>query len=209
MYDVVGVRFKKAGKVYYFDPNQFDISENEFVIVETVRGIEYGKVVITKKQVDENDVVLPLKKVIRIANENDRTIVEENKHAAKEAYQVCQQKVVEHNLDMKLVDVEYTFDRNKIIFYFTADGRIDFRELVKDLAAIFRTRIELRQIGVRDEAKMLGGIGPCGRMLCCSTFLGDFEPVSIKMAKDQNLSLNPAKISGLCGRLMCCLKYEN
>ncbi len=209
LYDVVGVRFKKAGKVYYFDPNQFDISENEFVIVETVRGIEYGKVVITKKQVDENDVVLPLKKVIRIANENDRTIVEENKHAAKEAYQVCQQKVVEHNLDMKLVDVEYTFDRNKIIFYFTADGRIDFRELVKDLAAIFRTRIELRQIGVRDEAKMLGGIGPCGRMLCCSTFLRDFEPVSIKMAKDQNLSLNPAKISGLCGRLMCCLKYEN
>lgn len=209
LYDVVGVHFKKAGKVYYFDPNQFDISENEFVIVETVRGIEYGKVVITKKQVDENDVVLPLKKVIRIANENDRTIVEENKHAAKEAYQVCQQKVVEHNLDMKLVDVEYTFDRNKIIFYFTADGRIDFRELVKDLAAIFRTRIELRQIGVRDEAKMLGGIGPCGRMLCCSTFLGDFEPVSIKMAKDQNLSLNPAKISGLCGRLMCCLKYEN
>ncbi|EAO53084.1 Phosphorelay inhibitor [Bacillus thuringiensis serovar israelensis ATCC 35646] len=209
LYDVVGVRFKKAGKVYYFDPNQFDISENEFVIVETVRGIEYGKVVITKKQVDENDVVLPLKKVIRIANENDRTIVEENKHAAKEAYQVCQQKVVEHNLDMKLVDVEYTFDRNKIIFYFTADGRIDFRELVKDLAAIFRTRIELRQIGVRDEAKMLGGIGPCGRMLCSTTFLGDFEPVSIKMAKDQNLSLNPAKISGLCGRLMCCLKYEN
>ncbi|ABS20402.1 PSP1 domain-containing protein [Bacillus cytotoxicus] len=209
MYDVVGVRFKKAGKVYYFDPNQFDISENEFVIVETVRGIEYGKVVITKKQVDENDVVLPLKKVIRIANENDRTIVEENKHAAKEAYQVCQQKVADHNLDMKLVDVEYTFDRNKIIFYFTADGRIDFRELVKDLAAIFRTRIELRQIGVRDEAKMLGGIGPCGRMLCCSTFLGDFEPVSIKMAKDQNLSLNPTKISGLCGRLMCCLKYEN
>lgn len=209
LYDVVGVRFKKAGKVYYFDPNQFDISENEFVIVETVRGIEYGKVVITKKQVDENDVVLPLKKVIRIANENDRTIVEENKHAAKEVYQVCQQKVGEHKLDMKLVDVEYTFDRNKIIFYFTADGRIDFRELVKDLAAIFRTRIELRQIGVRDEAKMLGGIGPCGRMLCCSTFLGDFEPVSIKMAKDQNLSLNPAKISGLCGRLMCCLKYEN
>ncbi|MGG2067690.1 MULTISPECIES: PSP1 domain-containing protein [unclassified Bacillus (in: firmicutes)] len=209
MYDVVGVRFKKAGKVYYFDPNQFDISENEFAIVETVRGIEYGKVVITKKQVDENDVVLPLKKVIRIADENDRTIVEENKRAAKEAYQVCQQKVIEHDLDMKLVDVEYTFDRNKVIFYFTADGRIDFRDLVKDLAAIFRTRIELRQIGVRDEAKMLGGIGPCGRMLCCSTFLGDFEPVSIKMAKDQNLSLNPAKISGLCGRLMCCLKYEN
>ncbi|MCP8971200.1 PSP1 domain-containing protein [Ectobacillus ponti] len=209
MYDVVGVRFKKAGKVYYFDPNQLDIPEQEFVIVETVRGIEYGKVVMNKKQVDENDVVLPLKKVIRIANENDRSIVEENKRAAREAYTVCSQKVIDHELDMKLVDVEYTFDRNKVIFYFTADGRVDFRELVKDLASIFRTRIELRQIGVRDEAKMLGGIGPCGRMLCCSTFLGDFEPVSIKMAKDQNLSLNPAKISGLCGRLMCCLKYEN
>ncbi len=209
MYDVVGVRFKKAGKIYYFDPNELDIPDNEFVIVETVRGIEYGKVVINKKKVDEHDVVLPLKKVIRIADENDRRIVEENKQAAKEAYEICSQKVANHELDMKLVDVEYTFDRNKVIFYFTADGRIDFRELVKDLAAIFRTRIELRQIGVRDEAKMLGGIGPCGRMLCCSTFLGDFEPVSIKMAKDQNLSLNPAKISGLCGRLMCCLKYEN
>jgi cell fate regulator YaaT (PSP1 superfamily) len=209
LYDVVGVRFKKAGKIYYFDPNDFDIPENEFVIVETARGIEYGKVVMNKKQVDENDLVLPLKKVIRIADESDRELVEENKNAAKEAYRVCSQKVTEHDLDMKLVDVEYTFDRNKVIFYFTADGRIDFRELVKDLAAIFRTRIELRQIGVRDEAKMLGGIGPCGRMLCCSTFLGDFEPVSIKMAKDQNLSLNPAKISGLCGRLMCCLKYEN
>jgi cell fate regulator YaaT (PSP1 superfamily) len=209
LYDVVGVRFKKAGKIYYFDPNELDIPNNEFVIVETVRGIEYGKVVINKKKVDEHDVVLPLKKVIRIADENDRRIVEENKQAAKEAYEICSQKVANHELDMKLVDVEYTFDRNKVIFYFTADGRIDFRELVKDLAAIFRTRIELRQIGVRDEAKMLGGIGPCGRMLCCSTFLGDFEPVSIKMAKDQNLSLNPAKISGLCGRLMCCLKYEN
>ncbi|MFD3448291.1 stage 0 sporulation family protein [Microbacteriaceae bacterium 4G12] len=209
MYDVVGVRFKKAGKIYYFDPNDIEIPPNEFVIVETVRGIEYGKVVMNKKQVDDNDVVLPLKKVIRIADEQDRRIVEENKSAAKEAYQVCSQKVTEHDLDMKLVDVEYTFDRNKVIFYFTADGRIDFRELVKDLAAIFRTRIELRQIGVRDEAKMLGGIGPCGRILCCSTFLGDFDPVSIKMAKDQNLSLNPAKISGLCGRLMCCLKYEN
>ncbi|UOY91401.1 stage 0 sporulation family protein [Ectobacillus sp. JY-23] len=209
MYDVVGVRFKKAGKIYYFDPNHLDIPENEFVIVETVRGIEYGKVVMNQKKVDENDVVLPLKKVLRIADENDRSIVEENKVAAKEAYRVCSEKVAIHELDMKLVDVEYTFDRNKVIFYFTADGRIDFRELVKDLAAIFRTRIELRQIGVRDEAKMLGGIGPCGRMLCCSTFLGDFDPVSIKMAKDQNLSLNPAKISGLCGRLMCCLKYEN
>ncbi|MCH1626956.1 PSP1 domain-containing protein [Ferdinandcohnia quinoae] len=209
MYDVVGVRFKKAGKIYYFDPNGYTIPDGEFVIVETVRGIEFGKVVINKKQVDEHDIVLPLKKVIRIADPKDKLIVEENKHAAKEAYDVCLEKVVEHSLDMKLVDVEYTFDRNKVIFYFTADGRVDFRELVKDLAAIFRTRIELRQIGVRDEAKMLGGIGPCGRMLCCSTFLGDFEPVSIKMAKDQNLSLNPTKISGLCGRLMCCLKYEN
>lgn len=209
MYNVVGVRFKKAGKIYYFDPGELQIQKDDFVIVETVRGVEYGKVVIAKKEVDENDVVLPLKKVLRVADEKDRLIVEENKQEAKEAYEVCLQKVLEHGLDMKLVDVEFTFDRNKIIFYFTADGRVDFRELVKDLAAIFKTRIELRQIGVRDEAKMLGGIGPCGRMLCCSTFLGDFEPVSIKMAKDQNLSLNPTKISGLCGRLMCCLKYEN
>ena len=209
MYDVVGVRFKKAGKIYYFDPGDLSIQKGNFVIVETVRGVEYGRVVIDPKQVDENDVVLPLKKVLRIADQKDRMIVEENRLAAKEAYDVCDEKVSIHQLDMKLVDVEYTFDRNKIIFYFTADGRVDFRELVKDLAAIFRTRIELRQIGVRDEAKMLGGIGPCGRMLCCSTFLGDFEPVSIKMAKDQNLSLNPTKISGLCGRLMCCLKYEN
>ncbi|MBY0095498.1 PSP1 domain-containing protein [Mesobacillus maritimus] len=209
MYDVVGVRFKKAGKIYYFDPGELDIQKDDFVIVETVRGVEFGRVVVAKKQVGENDVVLPLKKVVRIADQKDRIIVEENKAAAKEAYEVCGQKVNEHQLDMKLVDVEYTFDRNKVIFYFTADGRVDFRELVKDLAAIFRTRIELRQIGVRDEAKMLGGVGPCGRMLCCSTFLGDFDPVSIKMAKDQNLSLNPTKISGLCGRLMCCLKYEN
>ncbi|WP_044736577.1 stage 0 sporulation family protein [Geobacillus kaustophilus] len=209
MYTVVGVRFKKAGKIYYFDPGDAVIPVGEFVIVETARGIEYGKVVIANKQVDENDIVLPLKKVIRVANEKDKWIVEENKKAAREAYDICLRKVEEHGLEMKLVDVEYTFDRNKVIFYFTADGRVDFRELVKDLASIFRTRIELRQIGVRDEAKMLGGIGPCGRMLCCSTFLGDFEPVSIKMAKDQNLSLNPTKISGLCGRLMCCLKYEN
>lgn len=209
MYDVVGVRFKKAGKIYYFDPGELVIPKDEFVIVETVRGVEFGKVVTTRKQVDENDVVLPLKKVLRIADAKDRLIVEENKMAAQAAYDTCGQKVEEHQLDMKLVDVEYTFDRNKVVFYFTADGRVDFRDLVKDLAAIFRTRIELRQIGVRDEAKMLGGIGPCGRMLCCSTFLGDFEPVSIKMAKDQNLSLNPTKISGLCGRLMCCLKYEN
>ncbi|WP_042354613.1 PSP1 domain-containing protein [Bacillus rubiinfantis] len=209
MYDVVGVRFKKAGKIYYFDPGDLPIQKDDFVIVETVRGVEYGKAVIPRKQVEEHDVVLPLKKVVRIADQKDRMIVEENKQAAQEAYDLCNQKVSEHQLDMKLVDVEYTFDRNKIIFYFTSDGRVDFRELVKDLAAIFRTRIELRQIGVRDEAKMLGGIGPCGRMLCCSTFLGDFDPVSIKMAKDQNLSLNPTKISGLCGRLMCCLKYEN
>ncbi|OCA80656.1 stage 0 sporulation protein [Bacillus sp. FJAT-27225] len=209
MYDVVGVRFKKAGKIYYFDPGDLPINKDDYVIVETVRGVEFGKVVIARKQVDEHDVVLPLKKVVRIADQKDKLIVEENKHAAKEAYDVCCEKVSGHQLDMKLVDVEYTFDRNKVIFYFTADGRVDFRELVKDLASIFRTRIELRQIGVRDEAKMLGGIGPCGRMLCCSTFLGDFDPVSIKMAKDQNLSLNPTKISGLCGRLMCCLKYEN
>ncbi|MEK4920359.1 stage 0 sporulation family protein [Cytobacillus sp. FSL R5-0569] len=209
MYDVVGVRFKKAGKIYYFDPGDLQIQKDDFVIVETVRGVEYGKVVIAPKKVGEHDVVLPLKKVLRIGDQKDRMIVEENRQAAKEAYQVCLEKVTTHQLDMKLVDVEYTFDRNKVIFYFTADGRVDFRELVKDLAAIFRTRIELRQIGVRDEAKMLGGIGPCGRMLCCSTFLGDFDPVSIKMAKDQNLSLNPTKISGLCGRLMCCLKYEN
>jgi cell fate regulator YaaT (PSP1 superfamily) len=209
LYDVVGVRFKKAGKIYYFDPGDLSIQKDEFVIVETVRGVEYGRVVTPRKQVGEKDVVLPLKKVVRIADQKDRLIVDENKTAAKEAYDVCSDKVNEHQLDMKLVDVEYTFDRNKVIFYFTADGRVDFRELVKDLASIFRTRIELRQIGVRDEAKMLGGIGPCGRMLCCSTFLGDFDPVSIKMAKDQNLSLNPTKISGLCGRLMCCLKYEN
>ncbi|MEH7180071.1 PSP1 domain-containing protein [Neobacillus vireti] len=209
MYDVVGVRFKKAGKIYYFDPGDLSIEKDDFVIVETVRGVEYGKAVVPRKQVEEHDVVLPLKKVVRIADHKDRMIVEENKQAAQEAYDVCNEKVNGHQLDMKLVDVEYTFDRNKVIFYFTADGRVDFRELVKDLASIFRTRIELRQIGVRDEAKMLGGIGPCGRMLCCSTFLGDFDPVSIKMAKDQNLSLNPTKISGLCGRLMCCLKYEN
>ncbi|KAB7704326.1 stage 0 sporulation protein [Bacillus aerolatus] len=209
MYDVVGVRFKKAGKIYYFDPMDLGIEKNDHVIVETARGVEHGEVVVGPKKVEDNDIVLPLKKVIRKADQKDRLIVDENKTAAEEAFEICCGKIAEHKLDMKLVDVEYTFDRNKVIFYFTADGRVDFRELVKDLAAIFRTRIELRQIGVRDEAKMLGGIGPCGRMLCCSTFLGDFEPVSIKMAKDQNLSLNPTKISGLCGRLMCCLKYEN
>ncbi|KGA96465.1 stage 0 sporulation protein [Alkalihalobacillus alcalophilus ATCC 27647 = CGMCC 1.3604] len=209
MHQVVGVRFKKAGKIYYFSPGEFELEKGEAVIVETARGIEYGRVVIGVKTVGAEDVVLPLKQVIRIATAKDKLTVQENREAARNALDVCTEKIQEHDLDMKLVDVEYTFDRNKVLFYFTADGRIDFRELVKDLAAIFRTRIELRQIGVRDEAKMLGGIGPCGRMLCCSSFLGDFEPVSIKMAKDQNLSLNPAKISGLCGRLMCCLKYEN
>lgn len=209
MYQVVGVRFKRVGKIYYFDPQDLPVQKNRFVIVETSRGIEYGEVVIPPKEVGENDVVLPLKKVLRVATEQDREQMEDNRKAAKEAHQICLQKIASHGLDMKLVDVEYTFDRNKIIFYFTAEGRVDFRELVKDLASVFRTRIELRQIGVRDEAKILGGIGPCGRILCCSSFLGDFEPVSIKMAKDQNLSLNPTKISGLCGRLMCCLKYEN
>ncbi|AHA28377.1 stage 0 sporulation family protein [Exiguobacterium sp. MH3] len=209
MLEVVGVRFKEAGKIYYFAPGQKSLSRGQAVIVETVRGIEYGEVVIADKQMDEEDVVLPLKSILRIADDKDAMIVRENKVAALDAHAVCVEKIREHKLDMKLVDVEYTFDRNKVIFYFTAEGRVDFRELVKDLAAVFRTRIELRQIGVRDEAKLLGGIGPCGRVLCCSSFLGEFEPVSIKMAKDQNLSLNPTKISGVCGRLMCCLKYEN
>lgn len=209
MYKVIGVRFKKAGKIYYFDPLDYELNIDDCVIVETARGVEYGKVAIGVQTVDENDVVLPLKKIIRPASKHDEMKVEENDLEAREAYHIGLEKIKERQLDMKLVDVEYTFDKNKIIFYFTAEGRVDFRNLVKDLAAIFRTRIELRQIGVRDEAKMLGGIGPCGRMLCCSTFLGDFDPVSIKMAKDQNLSLNPSKISGLCGRLMCCLKYEN
>lgn len=209
MIEVVGVRFKKAGKIYYFDPDHNKLTTDDHVIVETARGIEYGKVVIPNRMVDIEDVVLPLKKVIRVANEEDKKTVEKNKKMAETAYTICLEKIAKHQLEMKLVDVEYTFDRNKVIFYFTADGRIDFRELVKDLAAKFKTRIELRQIGVRDEAKLIGGIGPCGRMLCCSTFLGDFEPVSIKMAKDQSLSLNPSKISGLCGRLMCCLKFEN
>jgi len=209
LYKVVGVRFKKAGKIYYFDPCDYELEEGNYVIVETARGVEYGKVVISARDIDENDVVLPLKKVVHPATSADLERVEENNSEALRAFQTGVDKIEEHKLEMKLVDVEYTFDRNKIVFYFTAEGRVDFRNLVKDLASIFRTRIELRQIGVRDEAKMLGGIGPCGRMLCCSTFLGDFEPVSIKMAKDQNLSLNPSKISGLCGRLMCCLKYEN
>jgi cell fate regulator YaaT (PSP1 superfamily) len=209
LYNVVGVRFKRAGKIYYFDPGEYQLEKDQYVIVETARGVEYGKIVVPMRQVGENDVVLPLKQVLRPATERDKIQVEENKAEARRAFDIANVKIAEHQLEMKLVDVEYTFDRNKVIFYFTAEGRVDFRELVKDLAAIFRTRIELRQIGVRDEAKLLGGIGPCGRMLCCSTFLGDFDPVSIKMAKDQNLSLNPTKISGLCGRLMCCLKYEN
>lgn len=209
MHNVVGVRFKKVGKIYYFDPVDLPVTKDQYVIVETARSIEYGKVAVGKKQVGESDVVLPLKKVQRIANDADAKVVEENKRAARQAFTTCQEKIRNHQLKMKLIDVEYTFNRNKIIFYFTAEGRVDFRELVKDLAAVFRIRIELRQIGVRDEAKMLSGIGPCGRVLCCSTWLGDFEPVSIKMAKDQNLSLNPTKLSGLCGRLMCCLKYEH
>ena len=209
MVKVAGIRFKKAGKIYYFDPHTIEIKKSDFVIVETIRGVEFGEVVVGPKEVSEEDIVAPLKKVIRVATEDDKIRNQENKEKEKDAFDICLDKVTKHNLDMKLTDVEYTFDNNKIIFYFTADGRVDFRELVKDLAAIFKTRIELRQIGVRDESKMLGGIGPCGRPLCCSTWLGDFEPVSIKMAKEQNLSLNPLKISGICSRLFCCLKYEH
>ncbi len=209
MFKVVGIRFKKAGKIYYFDPDEIEVGPSDFAIVETARGIEYGQIVIGSKMVSEDDVVLPLKKVIRKATAEDSEKIRINKEKEKEALRVCLEKIKEHQLPMKLIDVEYTFDENKVIFYFTAEGRIDFRELVKDLASIFRTRIELRQIGVRDEAKMIGGLGSCGRVLCCKSFLGDFEPVSIKMAKEQNLSLNPTKISGICGRLMCCLKYEN
>ena len=209
MVNVVGVRFKSAGKVYFFDPAGHVIEEGDNVIVETARGMEFGIVSSGPRNVKENDIVKPLKKVVRIANEKDIARNEENMKKRSEALRICQEKVTRHNLDMKLVDVEYTFDNNKIIFYFTADGRVDFRELVKDLASVFRMRIELRQIGVRDEAKMLGGVGCCGRGLCCHEWMNDFHPVSIKMAKTQNLSLNPVKISGICGRLMCCLKYEN
>lgn len=208
MVTVVGVRFKKAGKIYYFSPGELDVKKNEHVIVETARGVEFGECVIAPKQIGEDEIVSPLKSVIRIATQEDIDRHSENKQKEEEAFNVCLEKIQQHDLKMKLIDVEYTFDNNKVIFYFTADGRVDFRELVKDLAAIFRTRIELRQIGVRDEAKMIGGLGPCGRTMCCSTFLGDFAPVSIKMAKEQNLSLNPTKISGICGRLMCCLNYE-
>ena len=206
---VIGVRFKPAGKIYYFDPDNFKIEPDYKVIVETARGIEFGHVVVGPREISEEEVVQPLKKVLRVATEEDREQVKANQVKEKEAFQICLNKIAEHNLPMKLIEVEYTFDGSKIIFFFTAEGRVDFRELVKDLASIFRTRIELRQIGVRDEAKMLGGIGACGRVLCCHSFLGEFDPVSIKMAKEQNLSLNPSKISGICGRLMCCLKYEN
>lgn len=209
MVTIVGVRFKKAGKIYYFNPGEIDIQKNDCVIVETARGVELGEVVVGPKEVAEEDIVAPLKDVIRKMTDEDQQWHLENKEKEKEAFEICLEKIANHQLDMKLIDVEYTFDNNKVIFYFTADGRVDFRELVKDLAAVFKTRIELRQIGVRDEAKMLGGIGTCGKSLCCASWLGDFEPVSIKMAKEQSLSLNPTKISGICGRLFCCLKYEH
>lgn len=208
MIKVVGIRFQRAGKIYYFDPLDYDLETAMHVIVETARGVEMGTVLIPPKEVDDDKVVQPLKPVIRIATDDDEKVIEKNKEKEAEAYVICKEKIAKHGLDMKLVAAEYTFDNNKLLFYFTADGRIDFRELVKDLASVFRTRIELRQIGVRDETKMLGGIGICGRELCCKSYLTDFVPVSIKMAKEQNLSLNPTKISGVCGRLMCCLKNE-
>lgn len=205
---VVGVRFRKAGKVYYFDPLSFDIKQGSNVIVETARGVEFGYVVMGVRDLPEEKITLPLKPVLRPATEEDVKLQENNAKKEKEAFQICLEKIRKHNLEMKLIDSEYTFDNNKLLFYFTADGRVDFRELVKDLASVFKTRIELRQIGVRDETKILGGIGVCGRALCCHTYLSEFIPVSIKMAKEQNLSLNPTKISGVCGRLMCCLKNE-
>ena len=208
MIKVIGVRFRKAGKVYYFDPAQMEIKMGDHVIVETARGIEFGEVVLGVREVDEKKVIQPLKSVIRMATKNDEELERKNKEKEHEAFQICQEKIRKHELQMKLIDAEYTFDNNKLLFYFTADGRIDFRELVKDLASVFKTRIELRQIGVRDEAKIMGGIGVCGRPLCCATYMPEFVPVSIKMAKEQNLSLNPTKISGVCGRLMCCLKNE-
>ncbi len=208
MVNVIGVRFENAGKLYFFDPGELWPTPGDYVLVETSRGIEFGEVVTGIKEIDDSNLQSPLKPVVRIASAEDLQHFKDNKAAEKEAYQVCQKKIAEHKLDMKLVSVEYTFDNSKILFYFTANGRVDFRSLVKDLAGVFKTRIELRQIGVRDEAKMLGGLGICGRPICCGAFLGDFQPVSIKMAKEQNLSLNPTKISGVCGRLMCCLKYE-
>lgn len=209
MVKVAGVRFKRAGKIYYFDPDNLDVGQDSKVIVETARGLEFGVLTSDIKEVSESEIVAPLKKIIRIADEQDIFQHKENIQKKQRAIEICQEKVNKHKLDMKLIDIEYTFDNSKIIFYFTADGRVDFRELVKDLAGVFKMRIELRQIGVRDEAKMVGGIGTCGKPLCCHTWLPEFEPVSIKMAKVQNLSLNPTKISGICGRLMCCLKYEN
>lgn len=208
MIKVIGVRFRQAGKVYFFDPLDMNIEKGQHVIVETARGIEYGSVVLGIREVEEDKVVLPLKPVIRIATEEDDIREQGNREKEKEAYKICLEKIRKHGLEMKLIEAEYTFDNNKVLFYFTADGRIDFRELVKDLASVFRTRIELRQIGVRDETKIRGGLGICGRELCCKSYLAEFAPVSIKMAKDQNLSLNPTKISGVCGRLMCCLKNE-
>lgn len=208
MINVIGVRFRNAGKIYYFSPGKFDIKNGDHVIVETARGVEYGYVVLGCREVEDGKVIQPLKAVIRMANGDDKAKEEANRKKEKDAFKVCQEKIRKHNLDMKLIDVEYTFDNNKVLFYFTADGRIDFRELVKDLASVFKTRIELRQVGVRDETKIVGGIGICGRALCCHSYLSEFIPVSIKMAKEQNLSLNPTKISGVCGRLMCCLKNE-
>lgn len=208
MIKVVGIRFRNAGKIYYFDPKDFEMEVGSHAIVETARGVEYGTVLIAPRELEDNQVIQPLKPVIRVATEEDVKTVERNREREKSAYKICLEKIAKHGLEMKLVQAEYTFDNNKLLFYFTADGRIDFRELVKDLASVFRTRIELRQIGVRDETKMLGGIGICGRELCCCSYLSDFVPVSIKMAKEQNLSLNPTKISGVCGRLMCCLKNE-
>ena len=208
MTKVVGIRFKPVGKIYYFNPEDIELVPGDGVIVETTRGVEYGTVVMVGKEIDEQEFNMPIKSILRKATDTDKATAEENKQKALEAIPICLEKIAANNLEMNLVDVEYTFDRSKVLFYFTADGRVDFRQLVKDLAAVFRTRIELRQIGVRDEAKLLGGLGICGRPLCCSQFLGDFEPVSIKMAKEQSLSLNPTKISGTCGRLMCCLKYE-
>lgn len=208
MVNIIGVRFRKAGKIYFFSPENFQIEVGQHVIVETARGIEYGKVVLGPKEIEESKVIQPLKPVIRVSTPEDDMVEEKNKEKEKKAYSICVEKIKKHGLEMKLIDTEYTFDNNKVLFYFTADGRIDFRELVKDLAAVFKTRIELRQIGVRDETKAVGGISICGRPLCCHSYLSDFAPVSIKMAKEQNLSLNPTKISGVCGRLMCCLKNE-
>ena len=208
MIKIIGVKFRKPGKVYYFDPTGFTVQKGDHVIVETARGVEYGTVVLGPKEVTDDQVVQPLKPLMRVATEEDAAVCASNEEKEKDAFQICLEKIKKHGLEMKLIDSEYTFDRNKLLFYFTADGRIDFRELVKDLASVFRTRIELRQIGVRDETKICGGIGICGRTLCCHSYLSEFAPVSIKMAKEQNLSLNPTKISGVCGRLMCCLKNE-